>query len=244
MLETMREFAGRGLAEAGEVDLVRTRHRDHYLRLAEAATALIPGTVEDRWWVRLTREMDNMRAALAWSRDQDDAESLARMVTPLLSAARPGRIGELLMWLEAAADRADDLSPLVRARVRILQCYIPILVPGSGTLGQVPALASEALDLARASGGKQEEAVALLILGLIARLASGAKAMRPYLLERLPLARSVGFAVLGPIEATARSVFAIFRFFQSHPEEPRPLSEEAVTIAKGSADLHTQLFPL
>ena len=242
MLETIREFAAQRLAEAREVDLVRTRHRDHYLRLAEAATALIPGTVEDRWRVRLTREMDNMRAALAWSRDQGDVESLARMVTPLLSAARPGRIRELLMWLEAAADRADDLSPLVRARVRILQCLIPIVVPGSGTLGQAPALASEALDLARASGGKQEEAVALLILGLIAGLVGGAEAMRPYLEEGLPLARSAGSAVLGPIEAMARSIFAILRFFQSDPEEPRRLLEEAMTIAKESADRHTQLL--
>ena len=242
MLETIREFAAQRLAEAGEVDLVRNHHRDHYLRLAEAATALIPGTVEDRWRVRLTREMDNMRAALAWSRDQGDVESLARMVTPLLSAARPGRIRELLMWLEAAADRADDLSPLVRARVRILQCLIPIVVPGSGTLGQAPALASEALDLARASGGKQEEAVALLTLGLIAGLVGGAEAMRPYLEEGLPLARSAGSAVVGPIEAMARSTFAMLRFFQSDPEEPRRLSEEAITIAKESADRHTQLF--
>src|SRR5713226_1093316 len=241
-LETIREFAAQRLAEAGEVDLVRTRHRDHYLRLAEAAEPLLYGPEHDRWQPRLTREMDNVRAALAWSRDQGDAESLARMVTALLFWTRPGQIRELQMWLEAAADRAEDLSPRMRARVRNRQILGQLVMPGSDALGQVPALAGEALAFARASGDKGEEATALLIQGLSAGLIGGAEAMRPYLEEGLPLARA-GLAVgLGPIEPMARSVFAIFRFFQSDPEEPRRLLEEAITIAKESADRHTQLF--
>jgi predicted ATPase len=43
MLETVREFAAEHLDEANEVELIRTRHRDHYLRLAETAEANPPG---------------------------------------------------------------------------------------------------------------------------------------------------------------------------------------------------------
>ena len=242
MLETVREFADQRMAQAGEVDLIRTRHRDHYLALAEAAEPLLLGLEEDRWRARLTREMDNMRAALAWSRDHGDAESLARMVTTLMSFSRPGRIRELVMWLEAAADRAEDLSPIVRARVRIWQCLSLMVVPGSGTLGQVPALASEALDLARASGSKLEEGAALLILGLLAGLAGGAEGMRPYLEEARPLLRLARSAGFFQGEAYALSLFALLRFFQSDSDEPRRLLEEAITIAMKSADHHTQLF--
>src|SRR5216683_3738327 len=243
MLETIREFAAERLAGAGEVELLRTRHRDHYVRLAEAGEPLLFGPQEDRWRARLTREMDNMRAALAWSRDQSDAESLARMVMALgWFWARPGWLREIHMWVEAAADRAEDLSPRLRARLRNGQAMLILMVPGSGTLGQVPALANEALAMARESGDKFEEGFALLILGLVAGLVGGAEAMRPYLGEVLALARSAQSAGLGPIEATARSVFAMFRFFQSDPEEPRRLSEEAITIAKESADYQTKLL--
>jgi len=243
MLEPIRQFASKRLVEAEEVGIIRTRHRDHYLALAETAEPFLRGPEEDRWRSRLTREMDNTRAALAWSRDQGDAESLALMVTALMWFwAWPGRIRELLMWLEAAADRAEDLSPRMRARVRNWQCLLPLIVPGSGTPGQVPALAAEALTLARASGDKYEEALALLVHGFLAGLVGGAEAMRPYLEEARPLARSARSTGLGQIEALALSVFAMLRLFQSGPDEPRRLSEEAIVIAKEAADHHTQLF--
>ncbi len=146
--------------------------------------------------------MDNLRAALAWSRDQGDAEPLASMVTTLMWFwAWPGRVRELQMWLEAAADQAGDLSPRLRARVRNWQCLIAVVVPGSASLGQVPALASEALALARASGDKYEEAVALFTHGFLAGVVGGAEAMRPYLEEARLLARSARSAGLGHIEA-------------------------------------------
>jgi len=243
MLETVREFAGERLTEAEEGDLIRARHRDHYLGLAEAAGPLLLGPDEDRWRTRLTLEMENLRTALAWSRDRGEAEPLARMVTALMWFwGRPGRIRELQMWLEAAADRAEDLSPVLRARVRLAQCVPAILMPGAGTMGQVPALANEALALARASGAKQEQGFALLILGMLAGLVSGAEGMRPYVEEARPLMRLGRSAGWAQIEAYVLSFFAMLRFFQSDPEEPRRLLEEAIAIAKEGAEHHTQLF--
>jgi predicted ATPase/DNA-binding CsgD family transcriptional regulator len=243
MLETIREFATEHLAEAGEMDPVLTRHRDHYVSLAEAAAPLLLGPEEDRWRARLTLDMDNLRTALAWSRDRGDAESMARMATSLMWFwGRPGRIRELQMWLDAAAERAEDLSPLLRARVRLSQCMPAIVMPGSATLGQVPALANEALALARAIDAKQEQGFALLILGVLAGLVSGAEGMRPYIEEARPLIRLAHSAGRAQIEAYVLSFFAVLRFFQSDPEEPRRLLEEAITIAKQGAERHTQLF--
>jgi predicted ATPase len=70
MLETIREFAAEHLAEAGETELVHTRHRDHFMWLAEIAEPELLGRDEDRWRARLTSELDNLRAALAWSRSR------------------------------------------------------------------------------------------------------------------------------------------------------------------------------
>src|SRR6266568_1078970 len=84
MLEPIRQFAAKRLAEAGEVGTIGTRHCDHYLRLAETAAPLLRGPDEDRWRARLRTEQDNLRASMAWSRDQGDPEALARMVSALI----------------------------------------------------------------------------------------------------------------------------------------------------------------
>jgi ATP/maltotriose-dependent transcriptional regulator MalT len=109
-------------------------------------------------------------------------------------------------------------------------------------MGQVPALANEALALARASGAKQEQGFALLILGLLAGLVGGAEGMRPYVEEARPLIRAAQSVGGAQIEAYVLSFFAMLRFFQSDPEEPRRLLDEAITIAKNGAEHHTQLF--
>src|SRR5262249_19988436 len=124
MLETVREFAAEHLDEANEVEVIRTRHRDHYLRLAETATANPPGLDFDYWVGGLFAEHDNMRAALQWSRDRGEAEELARLTMALVVfwLAR-GRYAETEMWLGAASDRAGHLSPLMRAQIRNLHCF-------------------------------------------------------------------------------------------------------------------------
>src|SRR6266508_2277860 len=171
MLEPIRQFAAGRLAEAGEVEAIRSRHRDHYLQLAETAEPLLAGPEEDLWRTRLTREMDNLRAALAWSRDHGDAESLARD-----------------------------------------------------------------------AGDKRGQAFAILIQGFLAGLLGGADAMRPFMEEGLPLARSVRSTGFGVLEATARSVFALMHLLRSAPEETWRMSEEAIEVAQQFGDRHTRLF--
>ena len=236
MLETVRAFAAQRLVEAGEVDLVRTRHRDHYLALAEAAEPELLGSNEDRWRAHLTAEQDNLRAALVWSRDHGEAEALARMVAALFGfwAIPTFRLTEMRRWLDGAADRAAELSPKLRARIRNFECMVAFT---TGSLGEVPALANEALALARSAGDKREEAFALGILGLVAGLVGGAEAMRPYLDEVLPMARATGSAV---VVVQALTMFVTLRWFQSDPEETRRLAEEAIAIAK-TGDRHHRL---
>nr|MDQ3356660.1 adenylate/guanylate cyclase domain-containing protein [Actinomycetota bacterium] len=63
MLETIRGFAVERLDQSGEGDVLRRRHAEHFLALAEAAYPHLRGDPKE-WLDRLTREHDNLRAAL------------------------------------------------------------------------------------------------------------------------------------------------------------------------------------
>ena len=68
LLETVRQYALEKLGESGEADIVRTRHRDHYT--AVAALLDVPsGTDYEQRIEQADTEIDNLRAAFGWSRE-------------------------------------------------------------------------------------------------------------------------------------------------------------------------------
>lgn len=82
MLETVRMYALEKLADAGESESVRIRHRDWYLdwlesfpqkRLSASVAAL----------EQVATEIDNLRAAIDWSKGRDDMRHVARLVSHL-----------------------------------------------------------------------------------------------------------------------------------------------------------------
>lgn len=90
LLETVRQYAQEKLGESGEADQVRTRHRDYYA--TTAAEMESQGHSADEpllHWAQT--EMDNLRAAFAWSRENSDLE----IALQLISSLRP-------LWLQGA----------------------------------------------------------------------------------------------------------------------------------------------
>jgi predicted ATPase/DNA-binding XRE family transcriptional regulator len=77
MLETVREYALERLAASREIDQVRRRHAEAFLRLAEEAEREGAATDHSVWLARLERENDNLRAALAWSLEQEGSGEMA-----------------------------------------------------------------------------------------------------------------------------------------------------------------------
>src|SRR6202030_2104784 len=71
LLETVRQYALEKLGESGEADAVRARHRDHYTSLAALLDAPAGRDYEQRIEQAET-EIDNLRAAFAWSRENAD----------------------------------------------------------------------------------------------------------------------------------------------------------------------------
>jgi predicted ATPase/class 3 adenylate cyclase/DNA-binding CsgD family transcriptional regulator len=119
LLETVRQYALEKLGESGEADAVRTRHRDYYAVMA-ARLDTSAGAGLERHLDQAALEMDNLRAAFQWCRENSDVEQALSLATSLqaLWLAR-GRIREGVAALEIAiADRdaAGDVATVEYAR--------------------------------------------------------------------------------------------------------------------------------
>src|SRR6202790_4312637 len=107
LLETVRQYALEKLGESGEADAVRSRHRDHYTAMAAVLDAPAGSNYEQRL-EQADIEIDNLRTAFGWSRENADiglALALASSLQPLW--LRPGRIREGLAWFDASPADLD-----------------------------------------------------------------------------------------------------------------------------------------
>jgi predicted ATPase/Tfp pilus assembly protein PilF len=123
MLETLREYAGERLIEAGEATELRRAHAAHYLVLAEAAEPELRGAAQAQWLARLAGDHDNLRAALDWALQQGEAELGWRLGAALWRFwYMQGRIGEGRDWLTRLLRLADSdgRTDLTLARARVL----------------------------------------------------------------------------------------------------------------------------
>jgi len=121
LLETVRQYAQEKLHESREGDDVRGRHRDHYT--AMAAELDESGAEYERRIDRAESEIDNLRAAFAWSREGSDTElapTLAAALLPLWLTRR--RMQEGLDWLDTAL--ADDDSGSAAQSVACLRASV------------------------------------------------------------------------------------------------------------------------
>jgi predicted ATPase len=74
MLETVHEFAREKLGQSGEAESIKRAHAEYFLTLAEEADPELRGANQLEWLERLEAEHDNMRAALSWASERNEAE--------------------------------------------------------------------------------------------------------------------------------------------------------------------------
>ena len=150
LLETVRQYALEKLGESGEADAVRARHRDHYTAIAAVLDAPAGSDYEQRL-EQADLEIDNLRAAFGWSRENSDIElalALASSLQPLWLGAgpHPGRAG----LVRRRPRRSGRAAPRGGARGA-----------GPGARRQGPTRhyvgAADSLDQARAGPGDRRE---------------------------------------------------------------------------------------
>jgi non-specific serine/threonine protein kinase len=163
----MREYGWEKLRAAGEEMAVRDRHRNWLLALVEEADRGLRGVEQAYWLIRLEREHDNCRAALAWCIDgHRDPETGLRLAGALAWFWRlHSHIGEGRRWLTLAlALPGGAASP---GRPRALN-GAGLLTNIQGDSAAATVLLEEGLGSARAMGDHSAMAWALHGLGRVA----------------------------------------------------------------------------
>jgi predicted ATPase/DNA-binding CsgD family transcriptional regulator len=103
MLETVREFGLEQLHECDEVVAARDAHLAWAVSFVERTCPLTHGPERTIWLPLVDVEHDNLRAALAWSLEQEHGEAALRIAGALRDYwYLRGHVGEGKRWLEAA----------------------------------------------------------------------------------------------------------------------------------------------
>ena len=116
LLQTVREYARERLQESGEAARVRRRHAAFILDLAELAESGLTGAWQGWWLARLEAELDNLRAAIRWT-SEEEPEAGLRLAGALWEfCCMRGHYGEGREWLEGALARGGGSSPAFYAK--------------------------------------------------------------------------------------------------------------------------------
>jgi predicted ATPase/DNA-binding CsgD family transcriptional regulator len=148
MLETIREYALERLGDSGELEATEETHAMYYLTIAEQGDPELFGHQQHLWVDRLTRDSENLRAAMQWLLTGQYQELLLRLAGSLgWFWYMCGRLSEGMLWLEHALHRTGQ-DEAVSARTRAL-CYEAFIALHLGLIDLHTSRARECLALAR-----------------------------------------------------------------------------------------------
>jgi non-specific serine/threonine protein kinase len=189
LLETIRQYGHDKLQEFAEAAQVRRRHRDWYARLAAQAESGLQEAQQERVFDRLEAEHENLRGALGWSLEQQEAEPAAQMGAAIWRYwLLRGHMSEGRSFLERAL-AGFSAQNTVRAKALNVAAILASLQDDYAT---ARTLAEESLALSRQLAERQQTGYALYILGRLARIEGNYTGAVAFLEESLLLFRELG----------------------------------------------------
>jgi predicted ATPase/DNA-binding CsgD family transcriptional regulator len=231
MLESIRDYATRRLAESGAASRVRRRHFDFFFHYA----GRLPGERDDRHRERLRIDYANLRQAMEWAAEHEDPRLLELATTLVAYWSVSTRLAEARQWLQTAIARAATADTALRARA------LGGLAQVAGLSFDFPTAAAagaDSLAMLRELGDKQGMVLALTSLGFIAAPLAQPDSGRGYLREAATLARE-----LGDDAAEAYALALIGRSAINHPAD-RPSARadvhRGVELARRCADARAE----
>jgi predicted ATPase/DNA-binding SARP family transcriptional activator len=166
LLDTVGQYARERLRARGEEEALGRRHAEYFLAMATEAEPHVI-LARPKWMDRLDVELDNLRAAVAWSRDTYNDQAVGLPLTTALIWYWYHRLHwrEGLRLLESALAGAADVPPAARAGalhgIGVFALYI-------GDLGLAERRLREAEGIWRATGNERWLSFTLSCLTTIA----------------------------------------------------------------------------
>jgi len=187
-LEPIRQYARDKLNETRESNLIQDRHLNYYLRVAGEAEPHIFRSEQRAWANRLEIEHDNLRAALRWSLESDQAKAGLQMAGALAWFwHNNGHLREGSRWLEKMLTsdhgvRGTEQAKALRASSMISR--------DMGDYIRAKALADSSIKLYREIGDNQGVGLALIELGATLQVEGNLEEAIELLQESLHLLQS------------------------------------------------------
>jgi predicted ATPase len=163
LLETVRQYGINKLAEGGEVEEVRQRHANYFVKLAEQVDQGLRDERQIECIEVLENEHDNLRVALRRSIDKADADLAFRLVSALgWFWFMRGYWKESWIWLTQSLDLGTGSDPMLRVKAIYRAGGLEII---RGNLAGTTELVEEALVICREKDDKEGVAWCLNLLG-------------------------------------------------------------------------------
>jgi non-specific serine/threonine protein kinase len=235
-LESIREYAAEKLRDAGEEPLLRGRHRDWFLSLAERAEPQLRGPHSVSWLDRLERERDNLRAALGWCVERAEAEPGLRLAGALarfwLVRGPYREVRGTLTELLTVPSALERSGPALAARAKALDAA-GRLAMRQDDRAAADAYFQEGLEIDCQLGDRRGLAVALFQIGHVARV----RGEYPVARSRFDEARRI-FEALGDSYwlAQTHQDLGVAAFFQGHLATAREEYETSLALYKQLGD--------
>jgi predicted ATPase/DNA-binding CsgD family transcriptional regulator len=228
MLETIREYALERLAASGEAEAVQRQHAIFFLRFSQEAEPKIRGAEHFLWRTRLEVEHDNLRAALRWTLESQEAEmgmQLAFSLVGFWRASNQDREGR--NWCEQVLAQPGTRARTAARAMALLAAGAMTMYQGD--LPQAQLLLEESIAIGREVGraAKRTLALALAVLAYGALLQGHLGAARELAEEGVRLFREVGEAwgTALALNHLGRATLEL-----GDPVAARPLLEESAAL--------------
>ncbi|MGI8967778.1 MAG: ATP-binding protein [Chloroflexota bacterium] len=231
MLETIREYAAEKLVESGEDERMREAHATSFTELAEHAELGLRGPAQHVWLERLERELDNLRAVMDWSLQQNHYAFGLRLAAAVgMFWEDHGHLSEGRRRLETALVGGAGAGTSQRAKA----------LDVAGTLARVQSdfdraivLLEEGVRLYQEVGDQRGAATTLTHLGGVARLQGDLDRAAVLLEESLTMHRRLGNR---HIMAGALTHLGDVRMRQGEYDQARRTLDEALALGRALGD--------
>lgn len=190
LLETIRQYAGEKLQESGNAQRSHDRHLAYFLMYAEKAEPHLFSSEQRDWANRLELEHDNLRAALKWSLESDQAKAGLQMAGALAWFwHNNGHLREGSQWLEKLL--TSERGVLGKERAKALGASSMISRDMGDTI-RSKALADASIKSYREIGDNRGVGLALIELGATLHFEGNREEAIGLLQESLYLLQSTG----------------------------------------------------